>query len=165
MNHPAAPSGGMAQRILRLWRRLHPLPGGRWLFARLLGRMVPYSGSIRPRFLELRPGYARIQIHDRRAVRNHLRSIHAIALANLAELTAGIAMTLDLPDRVRGIPIRLRIDYLKKARGTLTAESSAAAPAVDAEMEHVVDCEIRDPGGDVVARAFITWLLAPVQPR
>ena len=48
--------------LLRLWRRLRPLPFGTWLFARIFGRLVPYSGSVRPRILVLEPGHAEVEI-------------------------------------------------------------------------------------------------------
>ena len=150
-------------RALRdAWSRLAPLPGGRWLFGRLLGRMVPYTGTIRPRFLEIAPGVARVAMRDRRAVRNHLQSVHAIALANLAEVASGVAMIVALPDDVRGIPIRLTIDFVKKARGELTAECRCAVPPVYAPIELDLHPEIRDESGEIVARASVRWRLAPV---
>jgi len=84
----AAAQATSGAKLLRLWQRLEPWPGGRWLFSCILGRMVPYTGTISPRIRELRPGYARVELRDRRSVRNHLNSIHAIALANLGTMIA-----------------------------------------------------------------------------
>jgi len=148
-------------RLLRLWRRLSPLPGGGWLFGTILGFMVPYTGSIHPRVRLLEPGHARIELRDRRSVRNHLRSIHAIALTNLGELTSGLAMLVGLPPTVRGIVTGLSIEFHKKARGTLTAESVVTIPEVTAPCEHQVRASIRDQQGDVVAEATVRWRLAP----
>lgn len=146
-------------RLARLWARLAPLPGGTWLFSRVLGFMVPYTASIGAHVRELRPGYARVTLRDRRAVRNHLRSIHAIALTNLGEVTSGLAMLLALPPGVRSIVTQLTTEYLKKARGTLTAESTVVVPEVTGDQEHEVVTEIRDAAGDVVSRTRVTWRL------
>ncbi len=123
--------------------------------------MVPYSGSVRPRITHLEPGHVRIELRDRRAVRNHLRSVHAIALANIAELASGLAMTTALPDGIRGIVVRIRMDYLKKARGTLTAESRCVVPAITATEERDFTADVNDGAHEVVARATVTWRLSP----
>ncbi|MFM8911008.1 MAG: hypothetical protein ACKOH8_10660, partial [Gemmatimonadota bacterium] len=49
-----------AARLVTLWRPLHPLPGGRWLVARLFARAVPYSASTRPTVLRLEAGVAEV---------------------------------------------------------------------------------------------------------
>lgn len=156
----------VGDRILGLWRRFEGRPGGKLLFAKLLGRMVPYSGTIKPRVLELEPGRAVVRIEDRRAVRNHLRSVHAIALANLGELTSGLAMTTSLGPHHRAIVTSLEIDYLKKARGPLVAEGHGEVPAdlkEDTDVE--VTATIRDMEEDLVATMRVQWRVGPAPTR
>jgi acyl-coenzyme A thioesterase PaaI-like protein len=165
---PAAPAGTPAAArpsptatILPRWQRLSRLPGGRWLFSRLLGLMVPYTATIRPEVLVLEPGHARVRVRDRRGVRNHLASIHAVALANLAEAASGLAVIAGLPPTARGILVGFRIEYLKKARGTLVAECTCVVPAPSEAMNFEPEVAITDAAGDVVARAWPMWRIAP----
>lgn len=150
-------------QLLALWQRLAAFPGGRWLFGFLLGRAVPYTGTIRPRIRELAPGRVRVELRDRRAVRNHLGSIHAVALMNLAEASSGLALLAGLPPDGRGILVGLAIEYLKKARGTLVA-SCDFPPVTGSEKREVeVESTIRDAAGDTVARARARWLVGPAR--
>jgi uncharacterized protein (TIGR00369 family) len=149
-------------RIRELWNRFSPFPRGTTLFSLVVGRMAPYTGTIRPRVLDLREGYARVTMPDRRAVRNHLGSVHAVALANLAELAAGLALHYALPAHARAILTSLSIEYLKKARGTLTAEATSPVPEGTRSEEIELYAVVRDAAGEVVARASARWLVGPL---
>jgi acyl-coenzyme A thioesterase PaaI-like protein len=149
--------------LLRLWRRLRPLPFGTWLFARVFGWLVPYSGSVGPRVLVLEPGHAEVEIRDRRANRQHLGSVHAIALLNVAEQASGLALLTALPDGVRGIVTHISMEYLRKARGPIRAVCRVSAPTVAGDMEFNVTADCFNRGGEVVARATVRWRLGPAR--
>ena len=143
------------------WDRLSRFPGGRTAFSILVGRMAPYTGSIRAKVVVLESGRAEVVMRDRPSLRNHLRSVHAIALANLGELASGLAMTCALPSTVRGIVTGIEVAYLKKARGRLIADSRCQVPEVSGPVDHAVHADVTDTAGDVVARVTVRWRLAP----
>jgi acyl-coenzyme A thioesterase PaaI-like protein len=143
------------------WDRLHGFPGGKRVFSRLVGRAAPYTGTIGARVERLARGHATVTLRDRKAVRNHLDCVHAIALANLAELCGNVAVAYTLPIDARFIVAGMTIDYEKKARGTITA--TADVPLVDSadKREYDVPVTMTDPKGDVVARATLRTLVGP----
>lgn len=161
---PRLPAGGSQKNLVRVaWDLLHNMPGGKTLFSRLIGRAAPYTGTIHAIVTALRPGYAEVQMADRRAVRNHLNCVHAIALANLAELAGNSAFAYSLPDGARFIVAGMEIDYLKKARGTLTAVAECAIPSSSARKEYDVHVSIHDASGVEVAHAVLRSLAGPVK--
>jgi acyl-coenzyme A thioesterase PaaI-like protein len=143
------------------WLRLEGRLGGAWLFSRLLGRKARYTGSIRPSVRELAPGHARVEMPDRPAVRNHLRSIHAVALINLGEVTGGIALLAALPRNRRGIVTNLSMRYVKKARGKLVGSADFPPPPPDFEGPYTTETELFDDEGDLVAVCTAEWTLGP----
>ncbi len=151
--------------IFNNWSRLSRWPGGKWLFSRLVGRMVPYSGTISANICELEPGFAKVELPDHRRIRNHLGSIHAISLANLGELASGLAVLTGLPNGVRGILVGLQVEYVKKARGKLTCISTAEKVSPIENEEHKVSAVIADETGDTVATVHASWMLGPEKKR
>ena len=80
----------MATRIVTLYRRLSRWPAGRWLFSRAVCLKAPYFATIAPTVTALEPGRCEVRMRDRRRVRNHIGTVHAIALCNMAELAGGL---------------------------------------------------------------------------
>jgi uncharacterized protein (TIGR00369 family) len=149
--------------IRTLWDQLSPLPGGNQVFSRLLAMRIPYTGSIKAEVLRLAPGYASIQMRDRRALRNHVNSVHAIALTNLAELTGNAALAYSLPEDARFIVTELSMRYLKKARGTIAARCQCPPILTNERQAYPLEVQLFDPQGDLVAVASIQTLVGPVK--
>jgi len=146
--------------LMQWWSRLAPLPGGRLLFSIALGWLAPYTGTLGARIEDLRPGFAQVTLRDRRRLRNHLRSLHAIALINLGELATGLAVLTTIPANMRGIVLNIRADYLKKARGKLTATASFKLPPIlDEGTACEVEADLQDQTGETVSRVRATWLI------
>lgn len=143
------------------WDRLSALPGGKFVFSRLIGRMAPYTGTIRAQVVELREGYARVTLADRTAVRNHLACVHAIALANLVELTGNVALAYTLPDDARFIVAGLSLDYVKKARGTITGECHCPRITSNQAEEYEVHVLLKNADGQVVTEGTLRTLVGP----
>lgn len=147
--------------ILDYWKKLSRYPGGRLMFSWCLGFYIPYSGSITPEILELEQGYAKVLIRDRRRLRNHLNSIHAAALMNFAELTSGLAFISGLGAEMQGIVTHFEMEYLKKGRGDLIAESKSEFVGVQDERKCEVVAILRDKTEEIVAKGKATWLIRP----
>ncbi len=143
------------------WQALSSKPGGKWLFSKLLGTVVPYTGTLKARIDQLQPGHCIVLLKERRAVSNHLHSVHAMALANLGEMATGLALINSLPEHARGILVGYQMDYTKKARGLLRAECRCEIPPDNSERELIITAEISDSAGDIVATANASWLVGP----
>lgn len=149
--------------VREAWDRLGHLPGGKRLFTALIGRLAPYTGTMGAVVQELGQGRALVTLADRRIVRNHLSCVHAVALANLVELTGNLALAYSLPDDARFIVSGMRLDYVKKARGTITGESEIPPIESSVRQEYEVPVTLRDSSGDVVVRAALKTLVGPKQ--
>lgn len=146
---------------LAAWNRLQAKPLGKWLFSRAVCWKAPYFASISPRFEELRQGYARVSMRKRRAVTNHIGTVHAIAMCNLAEIAAGTLTEASIPPSMRWLPKGMQVDYLRKA--ATSVEAIATLPEVVEGPPHdvPVTVEVRDRAGEMVCKAVITMYVSP----
>ena len=148
-----------------LWDRMSPMPGGARVFSKLVGRMAPYTGTIRAHIVQLERGHGRVQMKDRPGLRNHLRSVHAVALANLVELTGNVVLAYSMPDDARFIVAGMELDYVKKSRGTIEGRCDCPVPETNERKEYRVPVTLHDATGDVVVRGWLRTLVGPKPGR
>jgi len=155
------PNSKQRKTVLRdNWKRLSSIPGGKKLFSMVVGRTARYTGTIGATVEEVEDGRAVVTMRDKPLVRNHLKSVHAIALMNLGELVTGLTVMYQVDGRGRGIVSHLEMEYVKKARGTITGECTFIVPSeVGVHENIVVEGILRDSDGDEVARCRATWKL------
>lgn len=153
----------MSTPLLSMYRRITRWPAGHWLFSRAVCLKAPYFSTISPRFVSLEPGRCEVRIRDRRRVHNHIGTVHAIALCNLAELSAGVMTDASLPASMRWIPKGMTVEYLKKAKGTLHGVATPDAALVEASAGYdlPVTVVVTDSSGDTVFRARIAMWVSP----
>ena len=153
----------MSAPLLNLYRRMQRWPAGSWLFSRAVCVKAPYFASIAPRITLLEPGRCEGRIAHRRKVTNHIGTVHAIALCNLAELTAGLMTDASIPSSMRWIPKGMQVEYVKKATGTMRgmATPEFTPEAQVAPYELPVNVQVRDRSDEIVFRARILMWVSP----
>ena len=140
------------------WERLKKIPGGNKIFSSIVSRFIPYTGSIFPIILSIENAQARVLLKDKRAVRNHLNCIHAIALANVGEFSTGLCLMSQLPENAKAILVKIEVEYLKKARGNLISECLfQLAPLIKNDEELKLLANIMNSKNEIVTKVFATW--------
>ena len=157
----------MSASVLQLYNSITRKPFGHWLFSRLICFKAPYFGSIKPRMAVLEPNRAEASIAHRRSVTNHLGTVHAIALCNLAEFIAGLMTDVSIPASMRWIPKGMTVEYLKKAVGTQRGVATPEFPPREAAegYELPVNVVVTDPQGEAVFKARISMWVSPKPAR
>jgi acyl-coenzyme A thioesterase PaaI-like protein len=153
----------MSASVLSLYRRMARWPAGRWLFSRAICRKAPYFSTISPLFVALEVGRCEVRIRDRRRVHNHIGTVHAIALCNMAELSAGVMAEVTVPPGMRWIPKGMSVQYLAKAKGTMHALATPDSAVHESTSGYAwpVTVSVRDDGGQEVFRANIDMWVSP----
>lgn len=148
------------EKILATWEKLKDKPFGKRLFSRGVGKLAAYTGTIKALVTDVKPGYCQAFLKERRLNKNHLKSIHAVALINLGEMTSGLAVLSGMSSQIRGILTKMEMKYIKKAKGDLIAECICEIPEVEESLDYSVKTIIKDMSGEVVAEGTFYWLLS-----
>jgi len=154
----------MKQRnTIKLWKKLSSYPLiGKWLFSKLLCFATPYTGSISPNFVQVNEKCLEVYITEHRAIKNPFNCIHACALANLGELvTTMYVLNVLTKEGRRGIPVGLKAEYLKKARGKISAKLENLEIPKDVK-DYDIQVDLKDQTHDVVCKVTLTLKISDI---
>ncbi len=110
----------------------------------VFGSQVKFAGTAKVRVHELTQARAVLSIANRSKVQNHIKGVHAAAMALLAESASGFLVGMNVPDDKLPLIKTLKVDYLKRATGALQAVASLSA-------EQIQTIQTQDKGEVLVA--------------
>lgn len=133
-----------------------------------LNRMVPFNQPHGFRVLSIGDHHLKTLIPYKKKNFNHIRGLHACALATLSEFTTGFLLVSKLdPKKFRLIMQRLEMEYHYQGKMAATAEFSTSEKWFDENIYHalkmhdavVVPCEIKihDIKGNHLTTGKVFW--------
>jgi acyl-coenzyme A thioesterase PaaI-like protein len=145
----------MANQMLVMWEKLRAVPGGDRVFSLGFSWKAPYFRSIRPRFVQVSPNYAALVLPKRRAVHNHIGTVHAIAVCNGLEAAMGALAEATIPSGKRWLPKGMEVAYLAKSTSDLTCAAETDPAAWTAGPDVPVRVKATRSDGTVVVEGTI----------
>lgn len=138
------------------------------LLSLLFASQVRFAGTARVRINSLTQQQACLTLRDRNRVRNHVGSIHAAAMALLAESATGFLVGMNVPDTHLLLIKTLRVDFKKRAIGSLRAVATLtteqlSAVATQSRGEVTVQVEVTDESGQSPIACEMIWAWLPRQ--
>lgn len=132
----------------------------------IFGRVVPYVGTSSLRYEELTPERVVVSIRNRRPVQNHIKGVHAAAMALLAETATGFVVGMNLPDDKLPLIRSLKVDYLKRTQGDMRAVATLTREQVELirstpKGEVLVPVMVTDESGAEPIRCEMLWAWVP----
>ena len=144
--------------LLKMYQKAAKLPRGRRLFSNMFSRKAPYFGTIKPLIAELRPNYCKVTFKKRRAVENHIGTVHVIAICNALEAAMGALAEASIPKHLRWIPKGMNVNYTAKATTNITATAEANPEDWKPGNLPVTVKAMRDDGTVVVEGTINLWI-------
>eukprot|EP00052_Salpingoeca_macrocollata_P018662 m.153513 g.153513 ORF g.153513 m.153513 type:complete len:209 (-) comp20761_c0_seq1:68-694(-) len=155
--------GSAAFKSPSVWNICQHSLCGKHVFSVIVGLYAPYSATVGATITCLSENGAEGTMEDWPWLRNPFDSVHAVCLANFAELVTGCAVTFALDSlpqqglKGRGIVSAISCEYLKKARGSLTCSCHIKIPREAGRHAIKVEATIRDSSFESCATFTGSW--------
>ncbi len=139
-----------------------------WVLNFMMARNVPFNRPHKFRIFEIGADKIITRAPYRRQNHNHIRGIHACAIATIAEFSAGFLLLTKLdPAKYRLIMSKLDVDYSSHAKEEIYAEAKMSDEQIQQKVilplqqsesiTIVMENVVRDSLDNEVAIAHTTW--------
>lgn len=154
--------------MCRMVEKTDKLPASlrQWAITKLFSRFVPFLGTAGLRFEEVGRERMVVSIVNQRKVQNHIKGVHAAAMALLAETATGFVVGMNVPDDKLMLLKSMKVSYLKRAQGnmqaTATLEPSQIARMFSEDKGDVlVNVNVVDESGESPIACEMVWAWVP----
>ncbi len=157
-----------SNRLSRTVEKLDKLPAPCRRAARSLafGRAVPFVGTAGLSIDEMTAERLVVSTPNRRRVQNHINGVHAAAMALLAETATGLLVGLNVPDEAIPLIKSMRVDYKKRAQGSMTATATLTPEQIarirsEPKGDVTVAVSVTDDSGNEPIQCEMVWAWIP----
>lgn len=128
----------------------------------IFGNVVPFVGTSGLRYEEITENRVVVTIRNRRKVQNHIGSVHAAAMALLAETASGFVVGVNLPDDRLPLIKTLTVHYTRRSTGDLRAVATLSPADIERirsepKGEVLVPVELTDASGEQPVKCEMLW--------
>lgn len=151
--------------LLKIYQKCLKLPFGSHIFSIFFARKAPYFRSIKPSITLLQANHCELVFKKRKAIENHIGTVHAIALCNGLEMAMGALVEASIPPHLRWIPKGMNVSYTAKADSDIRVIATLAPNAWQVG-DVAVQVEARRNDDTVVIRGEIIIYVSekPIKP-
>ncbi|WP_232503447.1 DUF4442 domain-containing protein [Pseudogulbenkiania sp. NH8B] len=137
-----------------------------FVLTRLFGRLVPFLGTAGLCFVEVGHDRLTVSLQNRRKVQNHIKGVHAAAMALLAETASGFVVGMNVPDSKLMLLKSMHVDYLKRSQGSMKATAVLTPDQIrrmheEEKGDAAVEVVVTDESGESPIRCEMIWAWVP----
>lgn len=139
-------------------------------FTFAFGSQIKFFNTAGLRFESVEAGRMVVKIRNQKKVQNHIKGVHAAAMALLAESATGAVFGFSLPGNKLPLVKHMDVDYVRRAKGDLTAVATLSREDLarmekDDKGEVEVQIVVTDEDGEEPIKARFVWAWIPVKKK
>lgn len=140
----------------------------RWILNQVMSRAVPFNAPHHFKITNIHRGSIRVMLPYRKSNLNHVKGIHACALATLCEYTVGMTLVSKISETDYRIILKtIRIEYFYQAKMDVMADFKISDEFIQNQIVNplqnddavFIDIEIKvhDVSGNHICTGFMNW--------
>jgi len=143
-----------------------------WKLNLVLWKVIPFNAPHKPKLVEVKKNSLKVELPFIRKNQNHIKGMHACALATLSEYVCGLLLMKILgTDQYRIILKSLRLDYHAQGKKKVFAcfeidpewleKTMQASIKTDSAWVHTFQVDVLDEDQRLISSAYPEWQIKP----